>query len=494
VAPLVVISLDGGDSALLARWVDEGHLPNLAALMKRGSWGELGGADMKVDHGLFTCLWSGTSRGAHGYYHFRQLLPDSYTIREFSGRDFAIEPFWAALRGQDVQVAIIDAPETQPVEGLKGLQLIDWAVHEPRHEPLAIPTDLLGEARRIFGPREVIAQFPLNTTSQNRRLLKKYLARIERKGRLVRHLLGKQRFDLIVVGFGEMHTGGHQFWNYRNKPEAGDLGSGLRSIYAAIDREIGTVMALAGEAANVVVFSSVGIIDSYPTNCILETTLEELDYLARLSPKRPATPLELARHVVPDAWRKSLSYYFPKALQEHLVADSFSTTTDWSRTTAFAIPAIHSSAIRINLRGREPNGIVEPGAEYEALIERLKRDLTSLVDPVDGLPVVHEFLRTSEMFGPDHHRGMPDIFVNWRPNTRFYDQVMHGNKTWAVPAPNWFRSSFHNDKGWYAAAGPSIGARGRAETLDALELAPLFLSLLGAETSSRALEARRKVA
>ncbi|HXQ51970.1 MAG TPA: alkaline phosphatase family protein [Stellaceae bacterium] len=479
--PLLVLALDGGDGALLQRWAAEGHLPNLAALMRRGCWGEIAGSDFIVDHGIFVSLWSGIPRTRHGYVHFRQLERGTYNLRGVPGRDFDAPPFWTRLRGTGKRVAVIDAPETYPVAGLEGIQLCDWCVHEPRHEPSANAEWLLREARKAFGAPFALDQRPNNSVRQDNRLFRKYIDRIRRKGRLLRHLLAHGEFDLVVAGFGETHTGGHQFWDYRDKPgeEVGALGHAIRDIYAAIDDEFGRILEqLGGEAVNVFLFGSMGIADSYPTNCILEAMLRKFGYLRDRPGAGGARPVDMARRLIPESWRVALGYWMPKSAQETLISDRFLTCTDWGGTQAYCLPAIHNSLVRINLRGREPHGIVEPGAEYETVLGRLEADLLGLVDAVDGLPVVRRVTRSRDIPEATAAADLPDLFIDWRLLPRFIDRVLYPGGELAITAPNWFRSSYHTDRGWYAAAGPSVAELGRSNDLSAVQLAPLLLSLI----------------
>jgi predicted AlkP superfamily phosphohydrolase/phosphomutase len=56
-------------------------------------------------------------------------------------------------------------------------------------------------------------------------------------------------------------------------------------------------------------------------------------------------------------------------------------TVDWSKTQAFAQGMV---SVYVNLKGREPSGSVEPGKEYEDLVERLIELLYDVKDPQNG--------------------------------------------------------------------------------------------------------------
>ena len=56
---------------------------------------------------------------------------------------------------------------------------------------------------------------------------------------------------------------------------------------------------------------------------------------------------------------------------------------DWSKTKAF----IGGEGVWINLKGRYPHGIVEPGEEYEEVREQVIKLLSELKDPLSGAPI-----------------------------------------------------------------------------------------------------------
>jgi predicted AlkP superfamily phosphohydrolase/phosphomutase len=71
---------------------------------------------------------------------------------------------------------------------------------------------------------------------------------------------------------------------------------------------------------------------------------------------------------------------------------------DWEKTQAFAQGMVH---IYINLKGRDPDGAVNQGSEYEHTVERLVDVLYDIKDPKTGLRPISLVLRNkeSEFFG-----------------------------------------------------------------------------------------------
>ena len=482
--PLVVLALDAADPAFLERWAADGHLPTLARIMDSGWWGRTTGPDLSIEHGAWVSLLSGHSRASHGYHYFRQLRTGSYDLELVRGRDIDAPPFWAALPNRP-RIAILDVPDIVPIPGLDGIQLADWAVHNPESPPSALPASLLEDVRRAFGPQEPIEEHLRSTEPQDRTLLESLHARVARKGTLVRQFVQQGDFDLIVAGFGEIHTGGHQFWKYRPGSGAapGPLTHAIRDLYAATDREMGNLLDALGEV-NVVVLSSVGLRDQFPMTGISDAFFRQLGYQAapqsfagRPSGRWPR-PIDLARKLLPDRVRVALSQRLSREQREGLLADQFRTGTDWSRTTAFSIPSAYATFVRVNLKGREPQGIVEP-SEVDALLDRIEADLRQLVCPTTGEPVVERIERTRDVFGPEASDALPDLFVHWRPTSRFLRRVIHPRAELEQDEPEFFRDSDHSSTGFIAASGPAFAASGSIGEIDALDVAPTLWSALG---------------
>jgi len=485
-APLVILGIDAGDPDFLAGWAREGRLPAIASLMERGSWARTGGPELVSEHGVWVSLFSGVSRGRHGYFYFRQLRPGSYQLETRTGLDVDAAPFWTRLAHEGRRVALVDIPDSVPRPGLPGLQLANWATHnnwDPHHFPTASePPGLLAEVEARHGGKLLTVENHQATVEEDRRIRRQLLEQTRQKGELCLDLMLREPFDAIVTVFAATHAANHQFWAYR--PEVGErndaeLCQAIREVYEAVDAEIGRLLARLPADANVFVVSSVGMADRFPTTGLAEAFCRRLGYQADPPPGGFSwRPLDVARRLVPAPVRLALSRRLSREAREGLLADQFRTGTDWSRTRAFALPASYASFLRVNLRGREPAGTVAPGAEYEQVLGELERDLAALRDAETGEPVVTGTRRAVELFGADCHPALPDLFVEWIPG-RFLQRVLHPRAELTQGRPDWFRRSDHSTAGFVAAAGPRIRRAGHLDEVDVLDLAPTFLALLG---------------
>ena len=252
----------------------------------------------------------------------------------------------------------------------------------------------------------------------------------------------------------------------------------------------------------VAVVSLFGMRDEYPTEGLMESFCRQLGYQA--SPNGHAAGVGLRSSsgslvsrmasALPGPSRAAIGRHLPTAMQERRLTETFRTSTDWTRTRAFSIPSLYSGHVRINVRGREPdgvvepgvatglawtpNGVVEPGEEYREVVDRLEADFRAIEDPVTNAPAVRAVHRTAELFGTDLPELLPDLFVEWEGSTHFRDHVVHPRAVLRQDRPAYFRDSFHYLDGFLIAAGPDIASGGAVPPIDLLDVAPTLLSLL----------------
>jgi predicted AlkP superfamily phosphohydrolase/phosphomutase len=102
---------------------------------------------------------------------------------------------------------------------------------------------------------------------------------------------------------------------------------------------------------------------------------------------------------------------------------------DWSRTRAYAVGL---GQIYFNLRGRESQGIVSPGAEYKALQDEIAAKLITLKDPEGDIPVLKELYRRDDIYKGEYLLYAPDLQVGFNDGYRVGWQDTMGGVSRAV--------------------------------------------------------------
>ena len=81
---------------------------------------------------------------------------------------------------------------------------------------------------------------------------------------------------------------------------------------------------------------------------------------------------------------------------------------DWNQTKAYSFGST-AGQIYLNLKGREPRGVVSPGSEAEEVTREIIEELKNLVDEETGEKVVGEIYRKEELYHGPHMRDAPDV-------------------------------------------------------------------------------------
>jgi predicted AlkP superfamily phosphohydrolase/phosphomutase len=147
------------------------------------------------------------------------------------------------------------------------------------------------------------------------------------------------------------------------------------------------------------------------------------------------------------------------------------------------------SGIRLNIAGREPEGILQP-REVAAFSEELSRELLAVLDPDSGRPLVERLRWTRDLFAGEQVDRLPDLIIDWdlippvgsetvgtgRGAVRRAQSARIGT----VERTNRYcRSGEHRNEGMFIAHGERIPAATLGRVISNLDLAPTFAHLLG---------------
>jgi predicted AlkP superfamily phosphohydrolase/phosphomutase len=153
---------------------------------------------------------------------------------------------------------------------------------------------------------------------------------------------------------------------------------------------------------------------------------------------------------------------------------------DWSSTSAYWFPMHHPvEAVMINLRGRQPEGIVEPGEAWSRLREEIKERLLDLKDPDTGERVVEKVFMREEIQKGRRFEESPDMYLLFREGYEG-DPSLDAPVVDDMPREEITRlSGSHRFDGFLGAAGPGVDPGGGPQGASIVDLAPLILYSLG---------------
>jgi predicted AlkP superfamily phosphohydrolase/phosphomutase len=148
--------------------------------------------------------------------------------------------------------------------------------------------------------------------------------------------------------------------------------------------------------------------------------------------------------------------------------------------------------LRVNLRGRERDGIVDPGPAYDDVCDDIDRLVASLCDEATGQPIAGRARRAynEAETGLPSRRLVPDLVFPWTGPTaastrRLVSTALPGFKFDVPDRIPSGRSGNHTSRGWFIASGPGVRMGADVDGHDVVDLLPTILASLGREPDPR---------
>lgn len=495
-AKIVVIGVDSGDPGLIAQWAAEGHLPTFAKLIENSMTGQVDNPKGLEAGSVWPTFHTGVSPAKHGQYEGMRIFdPEIYDHRTIRLDEMSPHYYWRHLQAHGQRICLID-PEYMriPNEPINGTLIVDWAVHAPSDGGTSFtcwtqPPELATQLEERFGPDPLEGHMcdahKPRTLEQQRWFRDGLIERTRRKAEVASEFLQEGGWDFFEVIFCDTHCAGHHCWHLHDKDHpdydqsmVDELGGNpMLAVYAATDKAVGQVLEAVGPETLVIVYCSHGMGAEYSGTRMLDRMLVAMEGSKPVNYRNPM--LDTARSVwrsLPTGLRRSLKPMQRKAWTA-MMQDGFQPNRK-SRKFFEVYLNNRSAGVRINLKGREPNGIVEPGAEYDALVKSICEDLMTFTNLESDEPLVVDCMPIGDEFEGDRLENLPDIAVTW--NTRHPIRRVSSPKTGEVLNEELTsRSGDHRPVGQFFALGPDLDYRRLNEPVQSVDFVPTFSDLLG---------------
>jgi len=267
--------------------------------------------------------------------------------------------------------------------------------------PISHPVTYSVYLEKMFGPYATLG-LAEDTWALNEKVLddEAFLAQCyanhEDRERMLFDALEKTRQGLCACVFDTTDRVQHMFWRYldENHPAARDIPypqrpTVIQDLYARMDELIGRVMKQIDDQTLLMIISDHGF-KSFARCVNLNAWLHQGGYLALKHGKTES-----------GDWFEDV---------------------DWSRTRAYTMGL---NGLYLNLKGREREGIVEPGAEAESLKDDLRRKLNGLIDPACGRVGITGVFDCEAVYRGPYVDNAPDLIVGYADGYRAsWDSVM----------------------------------------------------------------------
>jgi predicted AlkP superfamily phosphohydrolase/phosphomutase len=493
---ILVIGLDAATFDIIDPLVKKGRLPNIQRFMEQGVRTDLRTTIPPISPNAWTSFATGKNAGKHAIYSFSEQKTESYEIQFVNALSRKAKPVWSVLSEAGRTVGVINMPVTYPPDEVNGF-VISGMDTPGRESDFVFPKDLKTVLLKEFD--YVVDYSFLGTVNKNtgQKILDN-LYDVERKRvAAAKYLMKAYDWDFFFVVLVALDRVQHFFWHCMeplhpryNEDGAELFRDSILDMYQRMDDLVGELLDGLDEDVSVFIMSDhgAGPFDNSVPDLNLNEWLTNNGYL-KLKGKETAglgllkKSREFLRKKLSSGMKQRLKVIFPR-FREKLQSHVYFSPIVWSQSRAFATyDEFMARGIRINLKGREPEGTVLPGKDYEDLREELIQKIGLLQHPRTDESIVEKIYKREELFEGDYSHKAPDLIVDWNDKAFFSKKAqdkreaeIRDQKFKLTPI---LRSGDHRSHGVFISKGVDIKKAERLPEAHIMDLAPTILYLMG---------------
>ena len=484
---VIVIGLDGGSFSVLKPLAQQGYMPNLAKLLKEGVHGELISCIPPVTGPAWASFLTGKQPGKHGIFDFFYKPAGTIERQPVNFTLIKSKTILAYLTAAQKKIGLVNVPLTYPPPKVNGF-IITGLLTPSREVNFTYPPELKKEIEDKYGPY-ILDVFWQKYDEKTVHLFLKELRECEKQRiNIALDLFTKEKPDFFMVVFTGTDRIQHALLHYiepiiQAKAKLDKITKEILAYYTLIDEAIGKFISKIDEKTFLFLMSDhgfgplqrkfyinywlwkEGLLAFYEKAVRRYFLLRNLRYLAHKLALRfhLLEPLKKIIKGKSDLKKRALMYAFLDFI-------------DWSKTKAFSVSGTEQG-IYINVKGREPYGIVAPGEEYEKIRTYIIEKLKELKDPFSGQKLVSHIYKKEEVYHGPYADQAPDIIFFLR-NGLYLADVQLRNYLWQEV--NWLTGrGTHRLEGIFMAYGQEIKKGQTLPKAHITDLAPTILYALG---------------
>ena len=481
---ILILGLDGATWELIRPWAEEGYLPTFRKLMKIGAWGNLQSCIPPITLPAWICMLTGKNPGKIGYIHFFARDPNSYEFKIVQPKIEPLNPLWKLLKiGKDSKNVLLWIP----------------TIPRDKYMDIYLPGEFVfGKVRLSALEKKLQECIKVNDPPPSKHDVEYILwwtKYSEKQLDAIKRIIMTDEEDypwdfIIGVIYSSDHIN-HLFWKYidaahPNYQERRDIYDAIKRYYTSIDAKLGKIVEVCQKKKFFLFIVSDHGHGPLKWRVNLNRWLINCGYMkiASFGSKRVSSKLfhYFIRKLASNAIIYRIYKKMPTVIKE-LIAEKIKPPTriktdgiDWNETRAYFAGY---NGININLKGREPKGIVDQ-TEYPKLLNELKEKLNALSDSETKESIVEKVWTKYELYSGDRLEYLPDLIIQYK-NESLYESALGFDEPFLTNAPLFYPvdvSSAHRRNGIFLAYGPSI-KHGEKIDIKIYDLTPTILHIFG---------------
>lgn len=490
----LLIGIDAGCLSVFDRLFDEERIPAIERICTEGTCTPLRSQIPPWTPSAWPSLYTGVNPGKHGVMGF--VGYEGYDWHVVSHNDVRKPSLWELLSHHGMTSVVVNVPVTHPPRPFDGALIPGFIGPE---DPECHPSGLLEDVRSAIGEYRVYPRYTRDSErlSGNEKMAE-YETLIGMRGAAFRHLVNDYTPEFGFLQFQKTDTVFHEFDGEETK---------VNRVYEAVDAEIEAILD-ACRPRRVVLASDHGIgtygryefrVNEFlrregyvqatnsgkgmPSWNPIRMELREGNRVSTWEPSRTerlaagAAKFGLTARRARIVLEKLRLLGVVKRVVPSNVARTANVQVDFERSTAY-MRTRTELGVRLNLAGREPNGVVDRSA-YESVRAQLI-DLLADVETPDGEPVFADVCPREEYIDGDVADDAVDIVTVPTDMNHFLSEQL-GDDLFGLPEASWD----HKLDGVFAAYGEGVDTDVHIEGAHLLDVAPTLLAAHGVPYSDR---------
>src|SRR3972149_8285322 len=488
---VLVIALGEATFDLIIPWIEEGELPTFKKFYKEGTTGNLKSSVPMITPQMWGNIVTGKNPGHHGLFDFWQRGNEG-KFKEINGSQVKVKPIWKILSENGLYSGVVNVPFTYPPQKINGF-MISGEDAPGAHPSIAYPDKIYNEIVKKFGRYRLKDIFPGGRKKED------YLTLVEedikKQTDVLEHLITIKNWDFFLTFYSATAITQHYFWKdmQLGNTEYKDV---IKTAYKSLDKAIDRLAEAAGEETNIFIISECGA-GPLASGVQINTWLQKEKFLAYKNSngtlpggsEKQAENKNILRLSI-ASFRKNIQGIIPKSLfyfanrnmhwlKSWIQSFLAGSDIDWSNTLAFSRGK--EGDIFINLKGRDPHGVVEQN-QYENVRDQIINKLSSRIDPSTGKKAVNKIYKREELYNGPYTDLAPDLLIEW-VNDAYMPTESDKNKNFIFVERwrenmNWPTSGSHRKNGILLAKGPGIVKNKGIEKAGNIDMTPTWLHLL----------------
>src|SRR6056297_3795597 len=477
----LIIGIDGGEPTLIKKWINEGELSNFKKIVNKGSFGKLRSTIPPITGAAWSSFQTGTNPGKHGAFNWFKRREGEYDAEPVTALDIHEPTLWRILNVFKKKVGLIGIPVTTPPEEMDNF-LIPGLLTTRHAKVQSYPENFIDHVREIvpdfkFSPKEWTRGYDLD------KWVDEMVEDIEKKTRLSKQLMIEQDWQFFMVHYMESDQVQHYLWH-----ELKESPRHILKIYQAIDKAIGELKNLIDEDDIIMIMSDHGF-GELKYNFHIDTWLLNNNYIKlknnfftqfkKIFFRMGITKeflLPIGEFIYPPLRKLGIVSTAVDLASNPMLDWLFisSNNVNWDKSVAYSHSEI--GHIFLNIKGRDPEGVLEP-EEAEEVRDEIIEKLKSFENPFTGKKITSEVYKGEEIYHGAMADQAPDIvFI---PDDMSilgkgaYQFLSHKNVS---KSQN--QTGHHRMDGIFFAEGPAIEPGASSEGAHIMDIAPTVLYLM----------------